>query len=97
MFSAIIPKTGSWDLELYMPSKESAFQRIKWGTWDLVIEDGNKDPHEVRFDSKAATGGWNLVGSFYLPEGETSVIFSDKTDGNLVMADAIRWSPSAGN
>jgi ABC-type transport system involved in multi-copper enzyme maturation permease subunit len=96
MFTAIIPKAGSWDLELYMPSKESYFIVRKWGTWNLVIRDSNSDSHETGFDSKAATRGWNLVGSFNLPEGETSVIFSDKTDGQVVMADAIRWSPSAG-
>ena len=96
IFTAIIPKAGLWDLELYMPSKESAFMVRKWGTWNLVIRDSNSDPHDTGFDSRAATRGWNLVGSFNLPEGETSVIFSDKTDGQVVMADAIRWLPSAG-
>jgi ABC-type transport system involved in multi-copper enzyme maturation permease subunit len=96
MLTATIPNTGSWELEIHMPPKESAFTVRKWGVWNLVIEDGNGDPHEIRFDSKAATGGWNLAGNFDLPEGETSVIFSDKTDGQVVMADAIRWSPSVG-
>ena len=96
MFTVTIPKAGSWDLELYMPSKESAFIVRRWGTWNLVIRDSNSDSHEIGFDSKAAIRGWNLVGTFNLPEGETSVIFSDNTDGQVVMADAIRWLPSAG-
>jgi len=52
--------------------------------------------HEIKFDSKAASTGWSLVGSIVLPEGETTVTISDKTDGRFVVADAIRWSPSAG-
>ena len=76
---------------------QSVFPGRKWGTWNLVIKDSNGDQHEISFYSKAAAQGWNLAESLFLPEGETSVIFSDKTDGQLVVADAIRWSPSAGD
>jgi hypothetical protein len=34
------------------------------------------------------------VGQLDLSEGVASVTLSNKTDGDLVLADAIRWSPS---
>lgn len=63
----------------------------------MTIKDSNGDEREITFDSNGATEGWNLSESFDLPEGEISVTLSNKTDGQFVIADAIRWSPSAGN
>ena len=97
LFTTTIPRTGLWELELHIPAKQSVFPGRKWGTWNLLIKDSNGDPHEIKFDTNAAAQGWNLVDSLDLPEGEISLTLSDKTDGSFVVADAIRWSPSAGN
>jgi ABC-type transport system involved in multi-copper enzyme maturation permease subunit len=96
VFTATIPHAGPWDLELHIPAKQSVFPGRKWGTWNMIIKDSNGDPHEIKFDSNAAAQGWNLVDSLDLPEGEISLTLSNKTDGRFVLADAIRWSPSAG-
>ena len=96
MFKTDINQAGQWDLELHITWKFNIRGR-KWGTYHLVITDSNGDSHEIKFDSNAAAMGWNLVRSFDLPQGETSVTISDKTDGHFVVADAIRWSPSAGS
>ncbi len=95
VFTAGIPKAGSWELELYVP--QGIFSARALGTWNLAIVDSNGDRHEIKFDSKSAPGGWNMVESLDLPEGETQVIFSNMTNGRFVVADAIRWSPSAGD
>ena len=94
VFKTEIPQAGSWDLELHMP--QNIFNARLLGTWNLAVVDGNGDRHEMEFDSKSAPGGWNLVERLDLPEGETQLILSDKTDGRVVVADAIRWSPAAG-
>jgi hypothetical protein len=96
-FTSTIPHAGAWDLEIYIPQKGSVFQRRKWGTWHMTVTDGNGDEREITFDSNGAAEGWNLSESFDLPAGEVAVTLSDKTDGQFVIADAIRWSPSAGN
>ncbi len=72
------------------------FPARKWGTWHLTITDSNGDEREITFDSNITAEGWNLSESFDLPEGDVSVTLSNKTDGKFVIADAIRWSPSAG-
>jgi len=97
MFSADINQAGQWDLEVYIPSKQSIMSRRRWGTYHMLITDGNGDQYEIKLDSKAASRGWNLAESINLPEGETTVTISNKTDGQFVVADAIRWTPSAGN
>lgn len=95
VFTAPIPSAGPWDLELHMTSKDR-FGTTAWGNWEMNVVFGS-NPTQVNFDSGAGTQGWNLVGTFDLPEGEVAVELSDKTDGRMVVADAIRWSPSAGN
>ena len=107
VFTANIKKAGKWDLELYIPSRRNIISILSWnkdlmpgkriGAYDLIITDGNGNRHEIKFDPKTAPQGWNLAGNIDLPEGKTTVTISDKTDGDYVVADAVRWSPSAGN
>jgi len=94
IFTAPIPSAGEWDLEIHMTNKDR-FGRAAWGNWEMNVVHGSK-PTQVNFDSGAGTQGWNLVGTFDLPEGKVEVELSDKTDGRVVVADAIRWSSSAG-
>jgi ABC-type transport system involved in multi-copper enzyme maturation permease subunit len=96
MFTADINQAGQWDLELFTPWKPNIMPGRKWGTYNLLITDSNGDQHEIKFDSNAAAQGWNLAGSIDLPEGKTTVTVSNKTDGQFVVTDAIRWSPSTG-
>ena len=65
------------------------------GTWHLVVEDSSGH-HDVTFDLAESELGWNSLGSFELASGEVRVVVSDKTDGRLVVADAIRWVPLSG-
>lgn len=97
MFKADIIKSGEWDLEIHLPFKPRIMPGKKWGTYYLVITDSNGKNHEITFNSKATSTGWSFAGSISLPEGETTVTFSNKTDGDFVVADAIRWLPSEGN
>ncbi len=95
LFTAELPESGSWDLELYLPMK-GVFPGKKWGTWHLKVTDSNGDNYKVDFDSKAGNEGWNLLDKLNLPEGRVTVELSNETDGNIVVADAIQWTPSAG-
>ncbi len=96
VFTAVIDQAGPWDLELHLPWKQNMMPGRKWGTYHLVVTDSYGDEHEIQFDSMAAPLGWSLAGSMDLPEGKTTLTISNKTDGQFVVADAIRWSPSAG-
>ena len=43
-------------------------------------------------DLNQGENGWVSLGTFYLPRGKVSVILSDKTGGQFVVADAVRFS-----
>jgi hypothetical protein len=83
-----IPAAGRWELEIHDPGALMNFR----GTLDLeiVTADGRES---VSFDPSLGSSGWNLVGEFQLPAGEVAVEISDRTDGRMVIADAIGWSP----
>lgn len=60
------------------------------GSYHLtVFHDDGED--EVIIDVTTAEEGWNLIGSFYLSQGPTKVVLSNETEGNLVIADAVKW------
>jgi hypothetical protein len=96
IFSTSLPNDGAWDLELHMPMKNGFLNR-RYGTWHITVNDSNGDQHEIEFDSKAGIQGWNMAEKLELPEGKVTVELSDRTKGQVVVADAIRWTPSKGN
>lgn len=52
----------------------------------------------IEFDGSAAAPGWNKLGVFDLEGGPVSVVVSNRTTGDIVIADAVNWRPlSAAN
>jgi len=62
------------------------------GAYRLQIIAGDAE-HSVIFDGGAGHGGWNAIDRFDLPEGPVEVVLASQSDGDIVVADAIRWSP----
>ena len=90
VFTAEVPRSGTWELQLHLPSQP---RTSVTGTWSLAVEDlsGNQS---AEFDLNAGAEGWNSVGTFEIAEGEVRVEMSDDTDAPYVLADAIRWIPA---
>lgn len=91
ILKASIPSAGVWELELYQPFLQYVAPENR-GTWNLEIVSGN-GRESVGYDATVGATGWNLVGEYELPAGDVSVEISDATDGQLIVADAIAWSP----
>jgi len=91
VFTVDLPHAGSWQLEYYLPPRPGRSNR-RPGTWNLTVENGGED-HEVSFDADGGESGWNALGTFTVEKGEVRVKISDSTDGDYVVADAIRWVP----
>ncbi len=62
------------------------------GTYHIKVDTGAASSR-VRFDGAAAETGWNLVGTFDIDGPSASVRISNRTNGEAIIADAIRWTP----
>jgi ABC-type transport system involved in multi-copper enzyme maturation permease subunit len=92
-FSVEIPASGQWELEYYLsPPSSRRGSRGKAGTFNLTVED-RSGSQPVTFDAEGGEVGWNSLGTFEIAGGEVRVMISDETDGDFVVADAIRWVP----
>ena len=45
----------------------------------------------LAFDGSVDEAGWHKVGEFGLPDGMVRLTVSNRTDGRIVIADAIKW------
>ena len=67
--------------------------RDSLGSLALELSHGGRQQSVVTFEGGDAVPGWNDVGAFDLSAGPVDVSLSDRTSGQVVVADAIRWLP----
>ena len=106
-FAATLPTAGRWRLEYHLPRlqqvraaftvsgsgttiDQSSQPMRGQGSYDMRLAAGGEEP-ALEFEAGAAEPGWNRIGDYDLPAGKALLSVSNKTDGNMVMADAIRW------
>ena len=98
-FETEVPKAGRWELSFYLPSKQRfglMRESRERGSWKLLLDDGSGE-REIEFDAADADSGWNSLGMFEVASGTVRVSVTDETDGEYVVADAIRWTPERSN
>lgn len=106
-FTATLPTAGRWRLEYHLPALRSVSvqfgpgsvnargrgQSLRGqGSYDMRLFAAGEE-RELEFDAGAGSPGWNRIGDYDLPAGETRLTVSNKTSGEAVLADAIRWVP----
>ncbi len=108
VFSTELPGAGRWRLDYHMPAvRKSVKGRLRFrggpsgmlgvqGDYDMVLALADGELREIAFDAAAAEQGWNDLGSFDLPKGPVQLLVSNRTTGDAVVADAIRWRPVVG-
>jgi ABC-type transport system involved in multi-copper enzyme maturation permease subunit len=97
VFTAELPASGPWELDYFFarPGSRSA-ARLDLGTWNLTLVD-ESGSQEITFDAGGGESGWNALGTFEVAEGEVKLMVSNRTDGDYVVADAIRWKRPRGS
>jgi hypothetical protein len=97
VFTTELPDSGRWELEYFFarPTSRSA-GRLKLGTWNLTLMD-ESGSQEITFDAGGSESGWNSLGTFEVAGGEVKLMVSNDTDGDYVVADAIRWKRARGS
>ena len=92
----ICREPGRWRLEYHVPDPHGlGLWGPSYGTLGTlamtVIADGREV--EVAYDGASADVGWNEIDDFEFASTEVRLEISSKTDGEMVIADAIRWVP----
>jgi len=101
-FTATLPHEGRWQLSYYLgintnTDSDSQFNpgvllRSYLGEFEMtLVSNGERTP--IEFDGIQASFGWNDLGDYQLPAGETRLEVANVTSGVVVIADAIRWRP----
>ena len=103
VFSTELPHAGIWRLQFHIPTDpvpQMPDMDDSWppfssllGRYDMWLRTAQGDTH-IEFDGSGAVGGWNELGEFDIESPRVSVIVSNRTDGDAVIADAIRWLES---
>ncbi|MDE0036831.1 MAG: hypothetical protein OXU77_04605 [Gammaproteobacteria bacterium] len=97
VFVADLPRSGRWQLDYHVPDRHGlgptyypSFGAL--GTFDMtLVADGTETP--VVFDGATAETGWNKLGEYEFTGTEVRLEVSSRTEGEMVIADAIRWTP----
>ena len=95
IFAAELPEPGRWRLEYHVPNPGLGLWGRSYGALGTLamtlIADGREG--EIAFDGASADIGWNEIGEFEFVSTNVRLEVSNRTDGEMVIADAIRWVP----
>jgi hypothetical protein len=90
-----ITENGYYDIYCHITKLGFSFRRRReqppnFGSNHYLVyhDDGVED---AVIDINNAEEGWNFLGSYYLSEGEARVELTDESEGQYVVADAIKW------
>lgn len=96
VWKADLPRHGNYELcchTLELPARAfynpSGKPRIKDFHFTVHDDDGQK---QMSVDLENASSGWYSLGTFYFSAGEARVELSDQSKGQIVYADAMRWT-----
>ena len=94
--------SGRWQLDFHLPLDplpqlpgESYVDPPfigQLGRYEMWMRSAAGD-RPIEFDGSAAAPGWNKLGVFEMDGGRVGVVVSNRTNGRIVIADAVRWLP----
>ena len=99
-FAATLPSGGRWRLDYHVPdfSRLIPHMHIPFttplGDYDIAVVERSGTRRVTEFDGTQAAKGWNKLGDFELEAGEIVVEVSARNAGQVVAADAVRWTPA---
>lgn len=94
-WTAELPENSLYEIFVWNPKFESWWfrgERYRSEQNHTYTIKYDEEEETVTVDLNQGENGWLSLGTFYLPRGKVSVILSDKTGGQFVVADAVRFS-----
>ena len=96
VFSAELPTPGRWQLYYHVPNRFPQWAPFAiygaLGSVNMALVADGKTV-DIDFDGTGAEAGWNKVGEYDFASTAVRLEMSSRTDGEMVIADAIRWVP----
>lgn len=95
VWTAHIPKEGYYEVSVWNAKPNFGM----WGrrgrnmpkrVQTYILRYGSEQ-EKVPLDMESEQAGWVSIGNFYLPEGAATITLTDKTDGQYVIADAVKF------
>jgi ABC-type transport system involved in multi-copper enzyme maturation permease subunit len=89
---------GLYDVYNYMFDKQAFWRRRRGGSGEnirfgdftyTIYHSAGQD--QVTLDADHAVDGWNFLGTYYFSKGKALIELSDQSNGELVIADAVKW------
>jgi ABC-type transport system involved in multi-copper enzyme maturation permease subunit len=94
IWNAQIPSSGTYDVFCYQNKLlgPMRFGRRRNEKTDYHYQISHDDGvEEVAFEDEEAGDGWNYLGTFYFSEGSSKVELTNKSEGRILIADAVKW------
>jgi hypothetical protein len=87
-----LESSGYYDVYAFIPKPRVPGGRRRENKiehhYKIFSDDGEE---EITIDVQAADAGWNILGSYYLSEGEAKVELTNQSPDGIVIADAVKW------
>ena len=91
-WQAELPKTGRYEIFTY--AEKMPFRGRRRGT-DIVKAFHYRIYHDDGIEevewNPATADGWNYLGTFYFSAGTAKIELTNKSQGRIVVADAVKW------
>jgi hypothetical protein len=92
VWNADIQESGTYDVFCYQNKMMAGFRFMRRENIDyhyfISHDDGTE---EVVFEDEEAGNGWNYLGTFYFSAGAAKVELTNKSEGRVLVADAVKW------
>lgn len=90
-WKAVLPEKTSYDIYFYLNKMNYLWRRTnKTADYNFVVYHDN-GMEKINKSSENAENGWNYLGTFYFSSDTARVELTNKTNGDIVFADAVKW------
>jgi hypothetical protein len=94
-FTAELAGSGHYDVYYHVSKMGSLWRRRGGGEENygkhhfLIYHDDGIE--ETDLDLNGVENGWNYLGSYYISKGEAKIELTNESEGQVVIADAVKW------
>jgi hypothetical protein len=91
LWKTVLPEHGMYDVYFYVDKVDDGWRNNNKSTnYNLTVYHDNGE-EKINESTKDVDQGWNYLGSWYISADTGKVLVTNRSNGELVFADAIKW------